>query len=250
MSKRVVTEYSLSSPKLTREHTFAVVSDLHNLPFDPLPAACARAEALLILGDLVHQYPHHSEGGLDFLRRMSARLPTYYTYGNHVDLCDKVYEAEVRKTAAILLNNATCQVGELVLGGLHLYDKPRPYSTHDRRDIGDGNRAAGRHMLEALAQVEGFRLLLSHKPEHFVRYIRPYAIDLTLSGHAHGGQIRVLGRGLYSPGQGILPRWTHGFYEQNRLLVTAGATNRKVVPRWGNPCEIVLLHLLPQGSKI
>jgi len=43
-----------------------------------------------------------------------------------------------------------------------------------------------------------------------------------------------------------LPKWTHGFYENDRLLVSTGATNTELVPRIGNPCEILLLTLSPE----
>ena len=59
------------------------------------------------------------------------------------------------------------------------------------------------------------RLLLAHRPEHFLKYhIDPEkSADLTFAGHAHGGQIRIprLG-GLFAPGQGRMPQHTEGVY--------------------------------------
>jgi len=245
MKPRFVAEYNLHSPKIDRPRTLAVVSDLHSRPFDDILTASARAEAMLVPGDLIDSYPRRAARGLDFLRQMARRMPTYYTYGNHEDLCDEAFEADVRDTGAVLLNNAYCCHDGLVIAGLHLYDKPRLFSLHDRRNIGDGLVGAATRMLGAVEQEEGFRLALSHKPEHFARRVRAYDIDLTVSGHAHGGQIRLFGRGLYAPHQGILPKWTRGLYEGNRLLVTAGATNTELVPRIGNPCEILMVRLLP-----
>jgi len=245
MKPRAVTEYTLRSPKIDRPRVLAVVSDLHNRRFEDILAAGARAEAMLIPGDLIDSYPRRAARGLDFLRRMAARMPTYYTYGNHEDRCDEAYEAQVRGTGAVLLNNAYCGHGGLVIGGLHLYDKPRLFSLHDRRNIGDGLVGAAVRTLRALEREGGFRLLLCHKPEHFARMVRGHDVDLTVSGHAHGGQIRLCGRGLYAPHQGLLPKWTRGFYEDGRLLVSAGATNTELVPRIGNPCEILLLTLSP-----
>lgn len=63
-----------------------------------------------------------------------------------------------------------------------------------------------------------------------------------LSGHAHGGQIRILGRGVFSPGQGLFPKYTKGIYE-GRLVVSAGCSNTASIPRWGNPCEVVAIRL-------
>ena len=245
MKPRLVAKYAVHSPKIDRLRVLAVVSDLHNRRFDDILSACARAEAMLIPGDLIHRYPRSAARGLDFLRQMAARMPTYYTYGNHEDQCDEAFEAQVRDTGAVLLNNAYCSDDGLVIAGLHLYDKPRLFSLHDRRNIGDGLVGAATRMLRTVERQEGFRLVLCHKPEHFARRVQAFDIDLTVSGHAHGGQIRLCGRGLYAPHQGMLPKWTRGLYENGRLLVSAGATNTELVPRIGNPCEILLVRLLP-----
>ena len=63
------------------------------------------------------------------------------------------------------------------------------------------------------------------------------------AGHAHGGQVQCFGRGLYAPGQGFFPRLTDGFYYDNRLLVSRGATNSASAPRLFNPCEIIMLKI-------
>lgn len=94
--------------------------------------------------------------------------------------------------------------------------------------------------------MDGFRILMCHHPEYYPEHIRRSSIDLTVSGHAHGGQVRLFGQGLYAPGQGILPKYTSGFYDSGRLLVSKGLSNLTWVPRLWDPCELVLLHLLPE----
>ena len=50
----------------------------------------------------------------------------------------------------------------------------------------------------------------------------------------------------HAPNQGFLPPYTRGLYLENRLLVTAGASNvLTCVPRVGNPREVALLELSP-----
>lgn len=244
MRPRIITRYTLRTPKIDRACTLLIVSDLHNEPYSDILSVCAKAELLLLPGDLIHRcLPGKMERGLAFLADVAKRIPTYYTYGNHEDRCDQGFEAQVRATGAVLLNNAFCRHGQLVIGGIRLFDKPRLLHRHDRRDIGDGGMAAAKRTLGAMEKEPGFRLLLSHKPEHFVRYVRSADIDLTISGHAHGGQVRIGGQGLYAPNQGIFPTWTHGLYEEQRLLVSSGAANKARVPRIANPREVVLLTL-------
>ena len=56
-------------------------------------------------------------------------------------------------------------------------------------------------------------ILLAHRPEYWKEYIggsRPPL--LTLSGHAHGGQFKLFGIGIYSPNQGFFPKYYDGLY--------------------------------------
>ena len=88
-------------------------------------------------------------------------------------------------------------------------------------------------------------MLLAHHPERIEDYART-GVDLVLSGHAHGGQIRLFDHGLYSPDQGILPRYTSGIYvcKNTKLYVSRGAGNHSFLPpRIFNRPEIDLITL-------
>ena len=74
------------------------------------------------------------------------------------------------------------------------------------------------------------------------KYIKDLPVDLTLSGHAHGGQWRFFGKGIFAPGQGIFPKYTKGVYE-NRLIVSSGLGNQTVVPKINNPPEILKVNI-------
>ena len=123
------------------------------------------------------------------------------------------------------------------------------YVQHTSLCIGGLTSAAGgviaTDWLSDMQSQEGFRLLLCHHPEYYERYVKRFALDLTVSGHAHGGQWQFFGRGVYAPGQGLFPRYTNGFYDEQRLLVSRGLADRYHIPRLGNPKQTVLLHLLP-----
>ncbi|MBQ3816071.1 MAG: metallophosphoesterase, partial [Clostridia bacterium] len=60
--------------------------------------------------------------------------------------------------------------------------------------------------------MPGFHILLCHHPEYWEPLVHGRRIELTVSGHAHGGQWRIFGRGVYAPGQGLFPRYTSGLY--------------------------------------
>ncbi|WP_158655953.1 MULTISPECIES: metallophosphoesterase [unclassified Helicobacter] len=121
-----------------------------------------------------------------------------------------------------------------------------------------------------------FRILLSHRPE-FVEIFRTLPVDLILSGHTHGGQVRLpFVNGLYAPNQGIFPKYAGGQYtlesasldssvsdsdildsrarmqnarqkpqnmRQKTLIVSRGLSFNPVLPRIFNPPEIVFITL-------
>ena len=89
----------------------------------------------------------------------------------------------------------------------------------------------------------GYKILLCHHPEFYpaIRKETGESMDIIVSGHAHGGQWRLFGRGLYAPGQGFLPRYTSGCH--GNMVISRGVANTASVPRLGNPPEIPVLKL-------
>ncbi len=109
--------------------------------------------------------------------------------------------------------------------------------------------ADNRARLDALCQQDGLRIVLSHFPEYYalvgtLSYCR-YPFDLMLSGHAHGGQVRLTRRlPLFSPGQGLFPRFCQGLHGSNpALLVSRGLGNDSPVPRINNRPEILFVTI-------
>jgi len=71
-------------------------------------------------------------------------------------------------------------------------------------------------------------------------------LDLVLSGHAHGGQVRLpfIG-GLVAPNQGVFPTYTAGLYEeQNTSMVVSRGLGNSIIPqRIFNRPELVVVQL-------
>lgn len=226
---RQVNRVTIASEKIAEPLTFAVVSDLHNAPYDDALPTLAEADAILIVGDLVNRHTGGYELAARFLRDVPDIAPTFYALGNHEWKFRRrdAYWPLVEQSRVTVLDNRCVDFHGVTLGGL----SSAPRGKVDCAFLAD------------MAKAPGFSLLMCHHPEYFSRYVAPYAIDLTVAGHAHGGQVQVFGQGLYAPDQGLLPRWTHGFYFDGRLLVSRGMTNSSHAPRWNNPCELILLRL-------
>ncbi len=94
-----------------------------------------------------------------------------------------------------------------------------------------------------------YNILLSHRPEAFDLYVNK-KVDLTLTGHAHGGQFRLpLIGGLYAPGQGLLPKYTSSLHEKDgkRMIISRGIGNSSFPIRINNRPELIIINL--EGEK-
>ena len=97
--------------------------------------------------------------------------------------------------------------------------------------------------LERYKEETGFKILLCHYPHYYEKYLKKTDFDLILSGHAHGGQWRIFGQGLYAPHQGILPKYTAGIFD-GRFIISRGSTNNaKPIPRLFNRTEVLEINV-------
>ena len=103
--------------------------------------------------------------------------------------------------------------------------------------------------LSEFERQKGYKILLCHHPEYWSLrepYLLSRRIDLVLSGHAHGGQFRFLGQGVYAPGQGWFPKFTSGVHggPNGKLVISCGLSNpARTVPRIFNPTEVVYITI-------
>lgn len=243
---RVRTDAALGCVRL------AVASDLHDSPWREI-AERLRAEKpdmILIPGDLTddHGLRNPRNGGYEFLSVCASIAPTYYSLGNHEVACyhreqrypiprpiDDEIRARIAKTGAVLLENDCVRVGDYVICGLSS-------GINGRKNEPDADALA------RFAAMDGVRILLCHHPEYYVPYIRKTNIDLTLSGHAHGGHWRFFGRGVYAPGQGLFPKYTSGLID-GRCVISRGIGNHTWIPRIFNPTELVMVELMGKNYE-
>ncbi len=230
----VITQYAIPAPAGTSA-VFAFVSDLHECDTEPVLDALRRsgADALLVGGDYVHD-GGRCEKGFAFLRAAASMTPVFCSLGNHDGRVTDIRKKTVQTGAVLLDNSETVfsgiRIGALTSGALHETKRGRKTPPPD---LG---------WLKAYAAEDGFKLLLCHHPEYYEPYIKQLGVDLTLCGHAHGGQWRFFGRGVYAPGQGLLPKYTSGIYD-GRLIVSRGLGNPHMIPRINNKPEFIIIRI-------
>ena len=102
---------------------------------------------------------------------------------------------------------------------------------------------------DELDKLNGFKIVLSHFPENFEAVkennYSQYDFDLQLSGHAHGGQFILPFIGpVYSPGQGLFPKYARGSHgERPMLIISRGLGNAEFPFRLFNHPEIIVIKI-------
>lgn len=234
--------------------TIAQVSDLHNAEFgggnQELLAMLeeAQPDLIAITGDLIDSRRTDPAPALAFLEGAVELAPVCYVTGNHEFRAYDAYQdlkSQMEELGVIVLENESMVLEEVPLRVIGLDDP----SFGVRSDPSATPEQILQGALTALAPQAGEEdlrtVLLAHRPEYVELYAQ-HGADLVLSGHAHGGQVRLPGvGGLYAPGQGFLPAYTSGLYQigETSLVVSRGLGNSLFPLRVNNRPEVVLVKL-------
>jgi len=245
----------------------AFLSDLHNCAFEGIPERLEKAkpDAVLCGGDIANcpKFPllPSWDTALSFYAALAAKFPVYAVPGNHEARWGEAEDAGLRASyvkfheqlvelGVVTLENdiVTLDANGICLNLAGLDPDRRVYKVRTR-----GERAFPDGEIERLIgpKPEGFTVLLSHTPNAAADYAA-WGADLVLSGHIHGGIVRLpkLG-GLVGPGIQALPPYTKGKYEigTTTLIVGAGLGEHSIPVRIGNPRHIVYADIVPGNSK-
>lgn len=233
-----------------------VASDLHNSPYEDILPLIREAcpDAIVVPGDLCGALCEASEPGGEvtsryieesrkndvgfaFIAEAAKIAPVYCSVGNHEVSVSPSNRARYTQAGAVLLDNSYVRLGDFLLGGL---------TTGGAHGLWHKSNAPDLAWLESFARLDGRKILLSHHPEYWERHIIGMDIFLTVSGHAHGGQWRAFGRGLFAPGQGLFPRYTSGVHRRGEqyLAISRGLRKETEVPRINNPPELITIDIM------
>lgn len=173
--------------------------------------------------------------GYHFLEEAVKIAPVVLGVGNHEWYHTQEDLQFFEQLGVIFLDNQDC---ELTVKG----QKLRIGGLSTRYDL---------EWLNCFAKKAGVKILICHHPDYYPKYIKDTSRNtfaLIVAGHAHGGQWRLFSKGgtkrgipVFAPGQGLFPHYAYGQYDN--MIVSAGVSNTANIPRFGNPCEVVMIQM-------
>lgn len=250
----VTTTYETSLPGLRAPFRIVVLSDVHGRRFghadERLLARIdgVRPDLILIPGDLLSRRRDVTDEALQLVHRLAARGAVAISRGNH-DLDSEQWARLVAAGSTGRVHVLENRCVELHLG----HNLVTVAGLDDVRAVDDDHdayRAALAVLSRDAAARPSPRLLLAHRPE-FTRDYAQTSFDLSVSGHAHGGQVRLPFVGaIWGPEQGFRPAFIDDMYRIGGLtaVVSRGLGPSRFPLRVFNPGEVVVIHARPTTS--
>lgn len=267
-----------------RAYRIAVVADLHDIPCDSLlqKIKLEKPDIIIVAGDIVFG-KHLDRSGFKyepevpmllkfpnadkFISTISSIALTFFSYGNHEWLLMPADVERIENAGIHVLHDTWMKFGEFIIGGLSAPDvsnywifqeewrekHPSDLRGNIREDYfcwktEEYRKSVNSSWLPVFEAQEGYKMLICHHPEYWSQKepkLENHPIDLVISGHAHGGQIRLGKRGVYAPNQGMWPKYTSGVHQgkYGKMVISRGLSNPIRIPRLFNPCELVMIEV-------
>lgn len=251
--KMTTTTYTVSSEKVPYSfdnYVIAFLSDFHNAYYYDQVIDQVREmnpDVIVFGGDMISI----GEEGYDNTKNLVAGIkdiaPIYYISGNHEKYrlkWNKIESVEFEKMGINMVDNKSFYLTK-GRDKIHVYGIQDPMVDDDKFDTArwmDVPLQRGKNTLDK----NNFNLLLMHRA-NYIDYVEDMGYDLALSGHMHGGMIRLpFVGGVVSPGDGTLfPEYTEGRYKKKDtvMIVSRGMDYQKNKMRILNPPEVLKIVL-------
>ncbi len=259
-----ISRYDIHSAKLPESFDgvrIVQISDLHDASFGPGNSRLIRRisalspSAVFITGDLISSGDRDFEPVFSLVSGLVNIAPIYFSLGNHEQLHALFSETagpsfleQLASSGVVILDNqaATWKRGTDEIN-LYGYTCDIPFYAAQDYLMAEGLSGSDPSpLLEKLGKSkDGFNLLMAHNPG-FLESYAAWGADLVLSGHLHGGVIRLpfIG-GLLSPSREWFPDLDTGLFQSGGtdMVVNRGLGNSVIPLRIGNPPDISLVTL-------
>lgn len=270
-SKRLVTSNYLIEqeqvPPAFEGMRFVCLTDLHQKSFGRGNEKLIKQikscdpDAILIAGDMVTNSNTKNHGiALSFIGELAKEYVIYYAPGNHelkweqssrvLKTGYREYLEELKKMGVYYLDNSQISLKKgsdlIQIVGLNLtlayYNKggkPKELTQEELRNF------------ISISDQNSYTVLLAHVPDYFEDYVE-WGADLIISGHNHGGIIRLgkLG-GVISPRYQLFPKYDAGVFQKNRsvMLLSRGLGAHTLPIRLFNRPELICVQIKRKNHR-
>lgn len=258
-----ITHYDIHSNKLNgleQERKILFLTDLHNNCYGKCNKKLISAiqkeqpDMILIGGDMLVGKPDISQKvALEFVKQLGAICPVYYANGNHeqrMKLYPEVfgtvyqeYKEELAAEGIYFLENDHVNMNwdkvEVQLHGLEIPAECYKKFQKTTLSTQQVNACIGQ------ADASKYQIVLAHNPV-FADTYKEWGADLILSGHLHGGVVRIPGMGgIITPQFRLFPKYSGEYTRKDgtAIVVSRGLGTHTIKIRFLNPAEIVVLHI-------
>lgn len=252
--------YTIERKELTESIRIVQLADLHNSQFGENNrrlvelVAEQNPDLILIVGDLLNQDNENSDIAVGLIKDLAKIAPLYVSYGNHEAGYERRYNADLRslymEAGAIVLEYDWMDIEvkgqDIRLGGLYGYCLPAYLLKTGEARVNETE------FLFDFLETDNMTILMCHMPVCWIRNesLDEWDVDIVLSGHAHGGQIRIpFVGGLWAPDQGWWPGEDAGLYwskdGEKVMVLTRGLGSNEKIPRFNNIPEVTVVDLVP-----
>lgn len=265
--KLVITNYTYESDKITDEldgYCIVQISDLHNQFFGFEQKGLlskideCKPDIIVVTGDVIDSNHTNYKLALEFFEGASQIAPVYYITGNHELWLDEVkfsgFLTDIQNMGVHYIDDTIIDMDDYVLVGvgdrtLHSGVDINSFDYEISDYISDENLS---NSLEGdnnrdLNNMDDsrFKIMLAHEPSFHSVY-QECGMDLVLTGHYHGGQIIIPGKGgLVSPDFEFFPELYQGMHEfgDTTMVISRGLGNSLAPVRINNYPEIVVVEI-------
>ncbi len=255
---------TLINADIKNNTTICLISDLHDFEYGKDNIVLLRTikerkpDYVTICGDLTNSYANHTDTGLKLVKNIkNLGIPVVYVKGNHELIMSQVHPdaykqfiKELKAYGAVILDDENYETETINFIGytnkMKQYGKFRGIYKLSKDELSaELNKKHGN-----LIKKDKYNIMLAHNPVYLREYA-DYNADLVLSGHLHGGIVRLpFVGGIMSPQTFFGRRYSAGLYKEGscHMYVSRGLGVHTIPLRFFNRPELAFITIKRRDS--
>lgn len=253
----VVVEHQIADKRIRKNCRAVVLSDLHNKCYGRNNERLLetvkelKPDFILVAGDIPTAKPGASlDTAIHLMEELAKDYTVYYGNGNHEHRMklypekygdmNEVYDKALKEMGVCRLVNENISLEEY---GITVFGSEIDRFFYKRFGV---RPMAEEYLPKILGapKTDSYNVLIAHNPDYFPQYAK-WGADLVLSGHVHGGMVRVpfWGKGVVSPNVRLFPKYDGGVFRQDKtvMLLSRGLGMHTIPIRLFNPGEVLVV---------